>query len=600
MEDGMNFFKHYVKLVDFEIIQVPEEVKKSARIVILFAFLSTLIPDILAFAIKGAQFALQNGYTAVAILLILLHFGDRILMSIFDTQKTMQRDSYSQLVVNQQTIVVTDVSNTTKSKVFKKNGNIIQMVEDPEVIKITQDYLKAYWELFITLPVTIFQVIVLIGMLTVSIIIEVATSSKMEVLIIASLLIISITLYFILSRKRIRVRREYRKNRKENEAKTEVIFTEIKSTDFISKKDFLFHADKLREKLCENTIINKGEHLKLNKVFIERSFIASFLMVIIMLIKFMTASQITPDTIVDVIALSSIYSMILQRVTSITFNYENFMDMVVELETLYDDFKNINDVYVAEQKKVVINTPIDFLNVFAFEITQDVKGIFELINRNVFTLRSGDTVVAYGKTGCGKSTLIKMLTGRIIIPQNPIRFSNGKEGYLNSIGYQTDKAMANGYSLNEVTLTDSYDEIDLKKLFEILKGLHLYDEFLRMVKEEDNMSETLTNDGKVIEFMKIKKIREFSSGQMQRLALAKLLYSLDETMQLVALDEPFNRLDDTTCKSCMDFIYKYVHRSPRILLIATHQVDICCPYATVKISFDEDMSKSILNVVSTK
>ena len=314
----------------------------------------------------------------------------------------------------------------------------------------------------------------------------------------------------------------------------------------------------------------------------------------------MTASQITPDTIVDVIALSSIYSMILQRVTSITFNYENFMDMVVELETLYDDFKNINDVYVAEQKKVVINTPIDFLNVFAFEITQDVKGIFELINRNVFTLRSGDTVVAYGKTGCGKSTLIKMLTGRIIIPQNPIRFSNGKEGYLNSIGYQTDKAMANGYSLNEVTLTDSYDEIDFKKLFEILKGLHLYDEFLRMVKEEDNMSETLTNDGKVIEFMKIKKIREFSSGQMQRLALAKLLYSLDETMQLVALDEPFNRLDDTTCKSCMDFIYEYVHRSPRILLIATHQVDICCPYATVKISFDEDMSRSILNVTSSR
>lgn len=120
MEDGMNFFKHYVKLVDFEIIQVPEEVKKSARIVILFAFLSTLIPDILAFAIKGAQFALQYGYTTVAILLILLHFGDRILMSIFDTQRTMQRDSYSQLAVNQQTIVVTDVSNTTKSKVFKK------------------------------------------------------------------------------------------------------------------------------------------------------------------------------------------------------------------------------------------------------------------------------------------------------------------------------------------------------------------------------------------------------------------------------------------------------------------------------------------------
>jgi energy-coupling factor transporter ATP-binding protein EcfA2 len=313
----------------------------------------------------------------------------------------------------------------------------------------------------------------------------------------------------------------------------------------------------------------------------------------------MTAGQITSNTIVDVIALSSIYSMILERVTNITFDYENFMDMIVELETLYEEFKNINDVYIAEQQKVFINTPIDFLNVFSFSITQDINGSFELINRNLIVIKSGDTIVAYGKTGCGKSTLIKMLTGKIIIPENPIRFSNGKEGYLNSIGYQTDKAMANGFSLNEVTLTENYDSINFMKLFEILKGLHLYDEFLRMIKEENITSEGLTDDRKVIELMKKKKIREFSSGQMQRLAIAKLLYSLDDTIQLVALDEPFNRLDDATCASCMEFVYEYVHRIPRILLIATHQVDICCPYATIKISFDENMSKSILKVQTT-
>jgi len=595
----MNFFKHFVKLVDFEIIQVPADVKKAARKVIMFGLLSTLIPGVLAFAIKGAQFALARGYTTLAILLILLHFGDRILMSIFNTQKIIQRDSYSQLAINKQTLIVTDVSNTTKAKVFKNNGNIIQMVEDPEIIKILNDYITAYWELYITLPVTIFQVLVLIGMLLASISIEIATSTKTEVIIIISLLVISIALYFFLSHKRVRVRRAYRKSRKENEAKTEVIYTEIKSTDFISKNDFLFHANKLRERLCENTEINKVEHLKLNKVFIERSFVASALMIIIMLIKFMTAGQITSNTIVDVIALSSIYSMILERVTNITFDYENFMDMIVELETLYEDFKNINDVYIAEQQKVFINTPIDFLNVFSFSITQDINGSFELINRNLIVIKSGDTIVAYGKTGCGKSTLIKMLTGKIIIPENPIRFSNGKEGYLNSIGYQTDKAMANGFSLNEVTLTENYDSINFMKLFEILKGLHLYDEFLRMIKEENITSEGFTDDRKVIELMKKKKIREFSSGQMQRLAIAKLLYSLDDTIQLVALDEPFNRLDDATCASCMEFVYEYVHRIPRILLIATHQVDICCPYATIKISFDENMSKSILKVQTT-
>ncbi len=592
----MEFFKKFVKLVDFEIIQLPDEVKKSARKVIIFGFLSTLIPDVLAFAIKGAQYALDNGYTRIAIFLVMLHFGDRLLMSLFDTQRTSQRDSHDIISVNQQTIIVTDVSFTTKFKVFKRNGNIIEMVEDPEIIKIVRDYLTAYWQLYITLPVTIFQVVVLVGMLIASVYIEIISSSSMEVLIIASLLVVSIVMYFILSRKRIKVRRAYRKTRKENEAQAEILTTEMKSTDFISKKDFLFHANKLREKLCENTAINKIEHLKLNKVFIERSFVASALMIVIMLIKFMTASQITTDTIVDIIALSSIYSMILQRVTSITFNYESFMDTIVELETLHKDFKNISDVYFAEQKRTIISSPIEFLTVSAFIATQDHNGPFELINNELFTIKSGETIVAYGKTGCGKSTLIKMFTGKIIIPQNPIRFSNGKEGYLSSIGYQTDSAMANGYTLSEITLADDFSTIDFTKLFEILRGLHLYDEFLRMVKDESIVVENLTDDGKVIELMKLKKVREFSSGQMQRLALAKLLYSLDETVQLVALDEPFNRLDDETCAKCMDFVYEYVHRTPRILLIATHQVNICCPYATTKISFNEDSSKSILKV----
>lgn len=593
----MKLLKDYAKLVDFEVIQVPEGVKKSARNVIMFGFLSALIPDVLAFALKGAQFALDNGYTKLAVFLILLHFGDRILMSIFNTQDTIIKDDHNLLSVNKMSIIVTDISNTTKSKVFKaKDNNIIEMVEDPEVTKVVKDYMTAYWELYIALPVTLFQVVVLVGMLIASISIEIASSSGLEVVLIISLLVGSIVLYFILSKKRVAVRRAYRTVRKMIEAKTEVIMTMLKSTVFISKKDFGFHAEKLCDELDKNNKINKAEHLKLNKVFIERSSVASFMMILIMLIKFMSSSQISSASIVDVIALSSIYSMILQRVTSITFNYESIMDKVIELETLYDDFKNINDVYLLEQEKVIISTPVDFLNVSAFEFTQYINGAFMLLNRALFTIKSGDTIVAYGKTGCGKSTLIKMLTGKIILPRSPITFSNGKEGYLNSIGYQTDKAMANGDALGEITLSIDYGDVDYARLFEILKGLLLYDELLRAIKEENLMLDNLSDEAKVIELLKIKKVQEFSSGQMQRLALAKLLYQLDSSIQLVALDEPFNRLDDESCKTCMEFINEYVHREPRILLIATHQVSICLPYATIQISFDENMAKSILNV----
>ncbi len=588
--------RNVTKLINFDIIRLPKNVKSFARRIIMIAILGSLIPDLFSFTLKGSQVSLKSGRILLAIVLLLIHFSQRILLCLFGTFEDLQNDSFEQIKVNESTRIVMNVSNITKSKVFKAKGKIIQMVEQPEIIKITKDYLGDYWDLYIRFPVTIAQVLILLGMLIASIWIEFSSSTLAETIIITSLLISCIVVYFFLSKKRINVMRSYRKNRKENEVATDVLFTEIKSTDFISQNDFLYHADKLRSKLDENVMINKSERLKLNKIFIQRSFVASTLMIVIMVVKFITSGKFTIDTFVDVVALSSIYSTMLQRITSITSNYENIMNVVIDLETLNPDFTDINDVFVAEQKRLLVTTPIESLTVSEFAVTQDLNGAFELINDHVFTINSGDTAIAYGRTGCGKSTLINLFTGKMTLTDSPITFSNGKNGYLNSIGYQTDRAMVNNYVLNEITLSDDFGILDRDKFFEIIRGLRLYDEILRMVKEENLEFDNLTDDGKIIEFLKIRKTREFSSGQKQRLALAKLLYSLDDSIQLVALDEPFNRLDNRTCSECMAFVHEYVHRRPRILLIATHQVEICQKYSNIEISFDENLKKSTMIV----
>ena len=592
-------FKHYIKLTDFEIIKLPASVKQYAQKIILFGVFRSLIPCVLAFALKGSQLCLNKGYYILAIVFIMLHFSDRILMSLFTTWEELENDNYSQLVINESTKIIMDVSNTTKSKVFKPENNIIQMVEHSEIINVVRNYINDSWSLYVRLPIAIIQVIILFGMLIANVVIELYSSSLTETIIISSLLLICIVTYFFLSRKRVKVRRSYRKKLKENEIATDILFTDIKATDFISPPDFLYHAERLRNRLDENIQINRVERLKLNKIFIQRSFVASALMIVIMLIKFITAGTFSLDLFVEAIALSSIYSTMLMRITNITVNYENIMDIYINLETLYDSFRNISDVYGEEQKKNWLQTTLEFVTVLKFKVTQDLKGAFELINDNIFTFKPGDTVITYGRTGCGKSTLIRMLTGKISLPQSPILFSNGKSGYLNSVGYQTDKAMVNNYVLNELALTDIYESINIPKMLEILRGLCLHEEILRMVKEENLNLDGLTADEKVIEFLKIRKVKEFSSGQMQRLALAKLLYTLDDTIQLVALDEPFNRLDDTTCARCLEFVHGYVHRKPRILIIATHQIEICRPYASIEIRFTENLAKSILNVQSS-
>ena len=390
--------------------------------------------------------------------------------------------------------------------------------------------------------------------------------------------------------------REYRKTCKQNDAAVDVLFTEIKSTDFISQNDFSYHAEKLRSKLNEVRVINKDQHLKLNKVFIQRSLIASVMMIAIMIFKFALSGEFTLSTFFDIVALSSIYSTMLSRISNITGSYESIMDIILDIDALYDDFNNIYTVYENEQNKTIVSTPIQHLTVSEFSVTQDRNGAFELINDEKFMLHSDDVIMAYGRTGCGKSTLINMLTGRISLTQSPIEFSNGQYGYLNSIGYQTDRAMVNNFVLNEIAMTDDLSTIDRSKLFEIIKGLQLFDELLLKIKVEHLSLDVVTDEDKIFEFLKIRKTKEFSSGQMQRLALVKLLYSLDDSIQLVALDEPFNRLDDETCKYCVAFVKEYVLRKHRILVIATHQVDICRPYCNVEISFGVNLQKSIIRV----
>lgn len=592
MERIRNFFKE----LSFDVIKLPQNVRQFANKIIIFSILGALIPDILAFALKGAQLSLEKGMTFLAILLLLINFSQRILDSLFQTFFEYQNDTYKKLTTSESTKVILDISNETKSKVFKNKNGIIQMVELPEIMKISKDYLQDYWSFYIKMPTTLAEIVILIFTLVASIVIELKTSSTIEALLLSVLLLICCFLYFLNSKQRIKVMRKYRKQRKQNESAEDILFTEIKSTDFISKRDFVYHAERFRNLLDKNTSINREENLKLNKVFITRSLISSLMIIAIIVVKLMFEDGINLDIFIDIIALSSIYSTILQRISSIARSYENIMDVVIDIDTLYHEFDNINNIYVAEKSKRVSTSTISTLTIANFSISQDLNGAFELINTDSFTINSGDTIMTYGKTGSGKSTLIGMLTGRMSLLENPIKFSNGQIGYLNTIGYQTDKSMVNNFVLNEIALTDDLTQIDKEKLFYLLKGVNLFEEILRMVKKSGFDGKELSDEEKIFEFLKIRKTKEFSSGQMQRLALVKLLYSLDGSIQLVALDEPFNRLDDETTKQCVKFIQDYVMRSNRILIIATHQVEIVRPFANMEISFIEDLEKSIISV----
>jgi ATP-binding cassette subfamily F protein 3 len=206
-----------------------------------------------------------------------------------------------------------------------------------------------------------------------------------------------------------------------------------------------------------------------------------------------------------------------------------------------------------------------------------------LLNNINLTIDDHDRVGLIGRNGCGKTTLLRIITGK----ETPDTFGAVAENTKVSISNK----VTIGYLQQHSGLDKSSTVIDeMKSVF-----AHL-DETLQRMKElenymatnsnvEDSLSEEYSrlsayyevNDGYNRDF-KIKTILNgmgfaedtynrvisgFSGGEKTRLALAKLLL---EQPQLLILDEPTNHLDFKTVMWLEDYLKDY----KGALLIVSH------------------------------
>ena len=86
--------------------------------------------------------------------------------------------------------------------------------------------------------------------------------------------------------------------------------------------------------------------------------------------------------------------------------------------------------------------------------------------------------------------------------------------------------------------------MDEEKLLYILKGLLLYEE----ISEKDK---------DVLRHLKNSSIGDNSTGQKQRLAIVRLLYNMDDTIQIIGFDEATNALNDAITLQTLNFIKEY-------------------------------------------
>ena len=560
-----------------KVAEMPEAMKHRKNVILAVTIVSTVIFDILSFAIKGAQTALTVGMNWLAIGLMVLYFVRQVLRSSVQTyidneKNTFNSDSDAYITAN-----ISEISNTVRGKVFHTKNDYSLIMTNAEVIFNLKEFINYIWVFWQNVPIAIANSITALVMAFAILVSEFIQTGNLMLTIIFSLILFScIILFAILFRIRLHVRKNFRDNHRILRKENDVLMNDVKNIEPLIKSEFMYRVKLLIKNLQSKRGLEKKEVFKLNGLQVLRSLVLGLFMILIIIIKLNFAGGIdnlSLAILTDIIAVSTVYSNILDKVASILTDMETIVNTVRDAERIKPDFDNIMSVFEKENDiQIEEKESIEEINVEPFEFSYPgAISVYKLRNPYRFTLTSGCSYLVYGHTGCGKSTFMHILIGKIRMLLSPISYIGNlsQNAYLASIMHESNGRLGANPVLQEIIFNNDISKFDRAKMLEVLHGTHIYEDIMR------NLGLTINNDEKVLEYLNRTTIDQYSSGQKQRLAIVKVLYNLSPTHQIVVFDEATNALDDNTAISVLKFMSDFCQKDmKRIVLFVSHQVDL--------------------------
>jgi len=182
---------------------------------------------------------------------------------------------------------------------------------------------------------------------------------------------------------------------------------------------------------------------------------------------------------------------------------------------------------------------------------------YKVINKVSFSLESGQHLSILGESGSGKSTLLKLIYGLEDVDEGQI--------YWNHTQISGPKFnLVPGMSFIKYLAQD----FDLMPFITVRENIGKYLSNFYPEKKQERISDLLRLV-EMTDFLDV-KVKNLSGGQMQRVAIARVLALEPE---ILLFDEPFSHIDNSRKNNLRRSVFNYAKENRITCVVATHDMD---------------------------
>ena len=215
-----------------------------------------------------------------------------------------------------------------------------------------------------------------------------------------------------------------------------------------------------------------------------------------------------------------------------------------------------------------MNTAIEFKNI------KKVYGNKVVLERFNFSVAKGEFVTIIGSSGCGKTTVLKMING-LIEPTSGDIFVDGSNildknltELRRNIGYAIQGSVLFPHMTVEQNISYVPNLINKKNKEKTKLAVS---KWMKLVGLDEELKERYPI--------------ELSGGQQQRVGIARALAASPE---ILLMDEPFGAVDEIT-RGQLQIELKQIHKKTRItVLFVTHDISEALKLGTKVLVMDKD------------